>query len=123
MNIVISDTADTPIYQQMAEQIKAQILRGDLPPGTPLPPIRTIAKELRISVITVKKAWEQLEGMGLISTRVGRGSFVSALSEEQLRETKADILNHNLAQDIRYYQDLGFSQEEIIEAIKKHYPK
>jgi len=122
MNIMISDTSDTPIYQQMAEQIKAQILRGDLPPGTALPPIRTIAKELRISVITVKKAWEQLEGMGLLSTRVGRGSFVSSLSEEQLREAKADILNHNLAQDIRYYQELGFSRDEIIESIMKHFP-
>ncbi len=121
MNIIISEASDTPIYQQMVEQIKAQILRGDLPPGTPLPPIRTIAKELRISVITVKKAWEQLEGAGLISTRVGRGSFVSSMSEEQLRETKAEILNNNLAQDIRYYQELGFSQEEIIASIQKHF--
>lgn len=117
MNIIISDTSDTPIYQQITEQIKAQILRGDLPSGTPLPPIRTAAKELRISVITVKKAWEQLEGMGLIATRVGRGTVVAAMSEEQLREAKADILDSSLARDIRYYRELGFSQEEIIKAI------
>ena len=121
MNIVISDTADAPIYQQIFEQIRTQILRGELPSGAPLPPIRTIAKELRISVITVKKAWEQLESRGLIATRVGRGSFVAAMSDEQLRETKADLLNQNLTQDIRYFQNLGFSRDEIIEAVQKHF--
>ena len=121
MNIVISDTSDTPIYQQIFEQIRAQVLRGELPSGAPLPPIRTIAKELRISVITVKKAWEMLEGQGLIVTRVGRGSFVADMSAEQVKEAKADILNRDLAQDIRYYRELGFSQEEIIESLKKHF--
>ena len=88
MNIVISDTSDTPIYQQIFEQIRAQVLRGELPSGAPLPPIRTIAKELRISVITVKKAWEMLEGQGLIVTRVGRGSFVADMSAEQVKEAR-----------------------------------
>lgn len=123
MNILISETSDTPIYQQITDQLQAQILRGDLPPGTPLPPIRTAARELRISVITVKKAWEQLEGMGLIVTRVGRGTEVSALTAQQLQNTKAEILNTNLANDLRVYQEMGFSQEEIIESIKKHFSK
>jgi len=121
MNIVISDSSDTPIYQQIFEQLRAQVLRGDLPSGAPLPPIRTVAKELRISVITVKKAWELLEGQGLIATRVGRGTVVSALSEQQLRETKAELLQQDLAQSIRYYQELGFSEEEIIESIRKYF--
>ena len=117
MNIVISDTANTPIYQQIFEQIRAQIIRGELPSGAPLPPIRTIAKELRISVITVKKAWEMLEGLGLIQTRVGRGTVVSAMSAQDLKETKADLLQRNLAQTIRYYQELGFTKDEILEAV------
>ncbi len=121
MNIVISDASDTPIYQQMFEQIRAQILRGELPPGAPLPPIRTIALELRISVITVKKAWEMLEGMGLIVTRVGRGTVVASMSDERLQDTKADLLNARLAQDIRFCRELGFSQEEIMEAVKEHF--
>ena len=104
MNIVISDASDTPIYQQIFEQIRAQIIRGELPSGAPLPAIRTIAKELRISVITVKKAWEMLEGLGLIATRVGRGSFVAAISAQELKETKADLLQKSLAQTIRYYR-------------------
>jgi GntR family transcriptional regulator len=123
MNIVISDTSDTPIYQQIFEQIRAQILRGELPSGAPLPPIRTVALELRISVITVKKAWELLEGQGLITTRVGRGTVVSSMSDEELNVTKADLLQKNLAQSIQYYRELGFSREEILESIQKHFSK
>ena len=121
MNIVISDTSDTPIYQQIFEQIRAQIIRGELPSGAPLPPIRTVALELRISVITVKKSWELLEGQGLIATRVGRGSFVASMSDQELQEAKADLLNKNLANDVRHYRELGFSQDEIIKAIQKHF--
>ena len=69
----------------------------------------------------MKKAWEMLEGQGLISTRVGRGTVVSALTDEQLKTAKADIRNKALAHDVRYYRELGFSQEEIIESLKKHF--
>ena len=121
MNIVISDAANTPIYQQIFEQIRAQIIRGELPSGAPLPPIRTIALELRISVITVKKAWELLEGAGLIATRVGRGTVVSAMSDSELEDTRADILNTKLKQDVYACRELGFSCEEIMEVVKRHY--
>ena len=119
MNIVISDISDTPIYQQIFTQIRAQILRGDLPSGAPLPPIRTVAKELRVSVITVKKTWEMLEGQGLIATRVGRGTVVSALSDCELQETRGEILRRELAQSVRHYRELGFTQEEILESVKQ----
>jgi GntR family transcriptional regulator len=119
MNIVISDSSDTPIYQQIFDQIRAQILRGDLPSGAPLPPIRTVARELRVSVITVKKTWELLEGQGLIATRVGRGTVVSALSDRQLMETREEILRGELARSIRYCRELGFLQEEILETVKR----
>lgn len=121
MNIVISDTASAPIYQQIFEQIRAQIIRGELPSGAPLPPIRTVALELRISVITVKKAWEMLEGLGLITTRVGRGTVVSAMSAQELRETKTDLLERNLAQTIQYYRELGFTRDEIMEAVAAYF--
>ena len=120
MNIVISDASDTPIYQQMFDQLRAQILRGELPPGAPLPPIRTVALELRISVLTVKKAWELLENQGLIVTRVGRGTVVSP-EGELLRETRADILAYDLARDIRRYRELGFTQEEIVGAVRRQF--
>ncbi len=121
MNIVISDTANAPIYQQIYEQIRAQIIRGELPSGAPLPPIRTVALELRISVITVKKAWELLESQGLITTRVGRGTTVSQVTDRQMEETKADILNARLAEDVHACRSLGISCDEIIEAVKRHY--
>lgn len=120
MNIVISDAANTPIYQQIFDQIRAQIIRGELPGGAPLPPIRTVALELRISVITVKKAWEMLEGMGLITTRVGRGTTVSQVSDRKMEETKADILNTKLARDVRECRSMGISCEEILYAVKRH---
>ncbi len=112
MNIVISDTARTPIYQQIFEQIRAQIIRGELPSGAPLPPIRTIAKELRISVITVKKAWEMLEGLGLIATRVGRGTVVSAMSAQELKETKADPV-HLSARGRLQYQGIVYNKSKV----------
>jgi GntR family transcriptional regulator len=119
MNIVIADAANTPIYQQIYEQIRAQIIRGELPKGAPLPPIRTVALELRISVITVKKAWELLEGEGLIITRVGRGTTVSQVTDKQLENSKADILNGKLARDVRACRSLGISCGEIVEAVKR----
>ena len=121
MNIVISDAANIPIYQQIFEQIRAQIIRGELPAGAPLPPIRTIALELRISVITVKKAWEMLEGMGLITTRVGRGTTVSHVTDQQMESAKTNILDTKLAQDVRSCRSLGISCEEILDAVKRHY--
>ena len=121
MNIVISDTANSPIYQQIFEQIRAQIIRGELPSGAPLPPIRTVALELRISVITVKKAWEMLEGQGLIITRVGRGTVVAAMSARQMTDAKANILNNTLAEDVRACRELGIPCEEIVAAVKVHY--
>ena len=77
MDIVISNTSGDPIYQQIFDQISAQIIQGKLPGDFCLPPIRTVAKELRISVITVKRAWEELEHTGLIYTMAGKGCFVA----------------------------------------------
>ncbi len=123
MNIVLSDASDTPIYQQIFEQIQAQILRGELPSGAPLPPIRTIARELRISVITVKRTWEMLESQGFIATRVGRGTVVSTLTDKQLQDTRAELLCRSIAQDVRRYRELGFSQEEVLETVRSCFSK
>ena len=77
LNLPIMGASDTPIYKQVFDGIAAQILCGSLPGGTCLPPIRTIAAQLGISVITIKRAWEELERSGLITTNVGRGCFVA----------------------------------------------
>lgn len=121
MDIILSNTSDKPIYQQLFEQISAQIVKGQLPPDTPLPPIRTVARELRISVIPVKKAWEDLERSGFIYTMVGRGCFVAPHQASEL-DTKRDALAvDKLKKDIAFYKGLGLSLDEMLALIRKHY--
>lgn len=86
MDIIISNAGGTPIYGQIATQIKNQILSGALLAGDALPSIRTLARELRISVITTKRAYEELERDGFIETVAGKGSFVAAKNTDFLRE-------------------------------------
>ncbi len=121
INIIISGTSGKPIYQQIFDQVSAQIIRGELAPGELLPPIRTVAKELRISVITVKKAWEELERLGFIYSMVGRGCFVADLSARDIAGKCGALLDEKMAKDIAYYRELGLSEKDIIEAVKKHY--
>lgn len=122
MNILISTASDKPIYQQIFDQISAQIIRGDLKGGTMLPPIRTAAKELHISVITVKKAWEELERLGFIDTMVGRGCFVADLTTNDLEDKLGGLLEEKISKDIAYYKELGLSLEEVLELFRQHYP-
>ena len=121
INIVVSSLSDKPIYQQIFDQLSAQIIKGNLKPGQLLPPIRTVAKELRISVITIKKAWEELERQGFIDTMIGRGCFVADLSSRDILEKRQNLIDTKLKKDVRYYQELGLSVQEIIEAVKSVY--
>lgn len=122
-SISISFTADIPIYQQVYEQIISQILNGEIAPNTMLPSIRTIAKELRISIITVKKAWDNLEKEGYIYTIVGRGTFVNDFSSLGITRKKQGILEDKIKEDIQYYKKFNVSQQELISLIKKLYDK
>lgn len=121
MNIVISNTSDIPIYQQIYDQISTQIIRGELPSDYCLPPIRTVATQLRISVITVKRAWEELEHAGLIYTMVGKGCFVAALPSTDLTTKRDTLAVEKLKKDIGYYKSLGYSKAEILELINRYY--
>lgn len=91
MDIIISNAAAEPIYGQITRQIKNLIIKGELRAGDPLPSIRSLAKDLQISVITTKRAYEELEQQGFIETVMGKGSFVAGQSEALLREKKAKI--------------------------------
>lgn len=96
MNIIISNASGKPIYEQITSQIKNLILSGELCAGDALPSIRLLAKELRISVITTKRAYDELERDGFIETVAGKGSFVSArdpqlVQEHQLREIETHL--------------------------------
>lgn len=86
MDIIISNASGVPIYEQIEEQIKSQIMTGELSAGGALPSMRVLAKELRISVITTKRAYEDLERDGFIESVVGKGSFVKGVNAEIMRE-------------------------------------
>jgi GntR family transcriptional regulator len=121
MNIIISNTSDKPIYQQLFEQISAQIIKGELKRDFCLPPIRTVAKELRISVIPVKKAWEDLERAGFIYTMIGKGCFVASLLPDELSNKRDELAIGKLKKDIAYYKGLGLSLEELLDLIRRNY--
>lgn len=121
MNIVLSNTSDKPIYQQLFDQISAQIINGELTNDDRLPPIRTVAKELRISVIPVKKAWEELERAGFIYTMVGKGCFVAPLLQDELDIKRDEMAVGKLKKDIAYYKEMGLSLEELLALIRRYY--
>ena len=97
MNIVIRNTGDTPIYEQFVRQVKSAIMAGELQEGEALPSMRLLAKELRISLITTKRAYEELEREGFIVTMTGRGSFVAAQNAELFREEQRQRMEAHLS--------------------------
>lgn len=113
MRIIISNSSDEPIYAQIAKQIKEQILKGELAEGEPLPSIRSLARELNISVITTKRAYEELERDGFIETVAGKGSFVSSLNREMLRESQLRIIEEKLGEAIAAAKRLGIPLQEL----------
>ncbi|SDD84119.1 GntR family transcriptional regulator [Paenibacillus sp. UNCCL117] len=121
MNIAISNTSEKPIYQQLFEQISAQILGGRLDSGYCLPPIRQAAQELGISVITVKKAWEELERSGLIHTMTGKGCFVAELTPDQKLQIRNEMILEQMIRDVSYYKSFDLTLDETIEMLKKIY--
>ena len=86
MDIIISNSSGVPIYEQIEEQIKSQIMTGELTEGDVLPSMRVLAKELKISIITTKRAYEDLERDGFIESVTGKGSFVKGINSDMLRE-------------------------------------
>lgn len=121
MDIVLSNTSDKPIYQQLFEQISAQIVKGELAADACLPPIRTVARELGVSVIPVKKAWEDLERAGFIYSMVGRGCFVAPLVASERSGKKESLAIDRLKKDVAFYKGLGLSLDELLELIRRSY--
>jgi len=91
IKILITNSSRDPIYEQISKQIRSQIIAGDMKEGDPLPSIRNLAREIQVSVITTKKAYETLEREGYLDTVTGRGTFVAAQNKELLREIKMII--------------------------------
>ena len=115
MNIVISNKDDRPIYEQITSQMKNMILSGKLEDGSQLPSIRALAKDLRISVITTKRAYEELERDGFIITVAGKGSYVAENNSAVLKEEKMKQLEENVRGLIEEAYNSGISKEEVKE--------
>ena len=121
MNIIISNSSGKPIYEQITSQIKQQILSGQLQPHEALPSMRFLAKELRISVITTKRAYEDLEKDGFIYTVVGKGSFVADANHELLREEQLKKIEEHLEQAVEIASQSNVSREEVAEMLQMLY--
>ncbi|AEB76448.1 GntR family transcriptional regulator [Clostridium botulinum] len=118
MRILISNSSSQPIYEQIVEQIKALILKNELNEGEVLPSIRNLAKELGISVITTKRAYEELEREGFTETVRGKGTFVAPQNKELMRETKLKIIEEKLSEAVNESKILGLTWDEIVEMLK-----
>jgi len=117
MKIIISNASSKPIYQQIGQQIKAQIIAGDLQEGDGLPSIRKLAKELHISVITTKRTYEELEKEGFIDVVGGKGTFVAIQNKELLREKRMKSIEDMMADTVTEALKLGITFAELQEML------
>lgn len=121
MTLFISAQSDDAIYSQIENQIKNQILEGELAPGSPLPSMRVLAKDLRVSVITVQKAYENLSREGYITTGVGRGTFVSDIKASVLKEKNLVLVEEAVIDVAVKAKRGGIEKEEVIALFEKHF--
>ena len=121
MDIIISNSSGKPIYEQIADQVKEQIMAGALAPGDALPSMRLLAKELRISVITTKRAYEELERDGFLENVPGKGCFVAPQNRELLREAQLRRVEEKLTQAIEEARRGAVSLEELKEMLTELY--
>lgn len=118
MNVIVSNASDKPIYEQIYSQIKGAILRGEAKEGDALPSIRALAKELRISVITTKRAFDDLERDGFICSVQGKGSVGAARNKELIREEHLKQAEEKFAEGVELARTGGASDEEIEEMFR-----
>ncbi len=113
MKIILSNASSSPIYEQILRQIRAQILSGDLSEGEALPSIRKLAQTLQISVITTKRAYDELEREGFIDTVGGKGTFVASPNAEFLREKRVRAVEEKLSEAVSEAQNAGIGSKEL----------
>lgn len=117
MDIILSNSSNKPIYEQVSSQVRSQILAGNLAAGERLPSIRALADGLGVSVITTKRAYSDLEAEGLIATVPGKGTFVSETSNELVRERRMRHVEKLLCQAFAEAVELGLSRSELHEML------
>ena len=121
MDIILSNSSGKPIYEQIADQVKEQIMTGALAAGDALPSMRLLAKELRISVITTKRAYEELEREGFINTVPGKGCFVAPQNPELVHEDALRRAEEHLSQAVDIAKTAGLTLSELTETLNLLY--
>lgn len=117
MDIIIGSDSATPLYEQITNQVKELVLKGELEQGAMLPSIRMMAKELKVSIITVKRAYEDLEQEGFVETTPGKGTYVSLASKQRLREIQMSQIEEKLESSIIAAKSINMSLEELQERV------
>lgn len=120
MNIQLNNSSDDPIYLQIKNQIKAQIISGDLKVGEQLPSIRFLAKELRISMLTAKRAFDELELEGFINSVQGKGNFVATQNKELIREEYLKRIELKLQEVVELSEIADVTNDELVEMLKSY---
>ena len=118
MELIIRNNTDQPIYGQITSQIRSQILSGALAPGDALPSIRALAKDLKSSVITTKRAYDELEAEGFVCTVAGKGCFVAEKNMELVREHQLKTLEAQLSAAAKTARDCGVTTEELLNMLR-----
>lgn len=113
MKIIVSNASNIPLYQQIEEQIKEAIFVGELKDGDVLPSIRNLANDIQVSVLTIRRVYDELEKEGFIICHVGIGSFISAKNLDILRDSKRRIVEQKMLDMIQQAKQLGISKDEL----------
>lgn len=121
MQIILSNSSGKPIYEQITEQIKAEIVSGVLEAGQQMPSIRTLAKELRVSVITTKRAYEELERDGFVETVQGRGTYVANQNNQLIREEQLRRAEDKLLEAVELARSVGITEQELSDCLHELY--
>jgi len=121
MNIIVSNASPDPIYEQISRQVRTQIVNGTLEAGDMLPSIRALARELQVSVITTKRAYDDLEKEGFIDSVTGKGSFVAAQNPEFLKEKQMRTIEEKLTEAVDSAKNYGIGKEKLQELLELLY--
>jgi len=118
MRIILNHSSMVPIYEQLMEQIKSQIITAQLPEGEALPSVRALAGELRISALTVKKAYDRLEEDGFVTTVHGKGTYVTASDKQLALEARRRVVEEEFEKAIDRAKMIGMKKQEILETVE-----
>ncbi|KAJ52684.1 GntR family transcriptional regulator [Clostridium tetanomorphum] len=115
MNIVLSNTSEKPLYQQIKDQIKSSILKGELKNGELLPSIRNFSTDLRVSVLTIRRVYDELEKEGFVKSQAGKGTFVLAGNTDLMKDTKRLMVEDKMFDMVSTAKAMGISKKELMD--------